>query len=207
MTNGVKTFAIIAVAAAYPFIGSYLICNGWGRLALVFFAALTLWRGLSVKEAQASFRSACLLGVALLLAGAYFGEAYTVRLIPAFVYCSLALLFGHTLWHPPSLCERLVRLQYPKFKPGIARYLRQVTWLWACFFAANTVISALMPLFAPSWVWTFYTGVVVYVLMALLVLGEYAYRPRRFPELAMPPLLETVKVMMRQWHRVFQNID
>jgi uncharacterized membrane protein len=120
---------------------------------------------------------------------------------------SLAFLFGHTLWHPPSLCERLVRLQYPEFKPGIAEYLRQVTWAWAIFFAANTVICALLPVFADDWAWTFYTGVVVYVLMAFLVVGEYFYRLRRFPDLEIPPLMETLRVMMRQGHRVFKDTD
>jgi uncharacterized membrane protein len=182
-----------------------LIRNGWGGFVLVLFAALTLWRGMRARRADIRF--GCILVAALLLAGAYFGEAYTVRLIPAFVHLSLAFLFGHTLWHPHSLCERLVRLQYPEFKPGIAEYLRQVTWAWAIFFAANTVICALLPVFADDWAWTFYTGVVVYVLMAFLVVGEYFYRLRRFPDLEIPPLMETLRVMMRQGHRVFKDTD
>ena len=150
MKSQIKTVAIVVAAAAYPFLGPYLIRNGWGGLVLVLFAALTLWRGL--KAAHADFRLGCILGAALLLVGAYFSEAYTVRLIPAFVYLSLAFLFGHTLWHPPSLCERLVRLQYPEFKPGMAEYLRQVTWVWAGFFAANVIICTLLPLLAQPWV-------------------------------------------------------
>lgn len=204
MKSQIKTVAIVVAAAAYPFLGPYLIRNGWGGLVLVLFAALTLWRGL--KAAHANFRLGCILGAALLLVGAYFSEAYTVRLIPAFVYLSLAFLFGHTLWHPPSLCERLVRLQYPEFKPGIAEYLRQVTWVWAGFFAANVIICTLLPLLAQPWVWTLYTGVVVYGLMAFLAIGEYFYRPRRFPDLAIPPLMETMKIMLRQGHGVFKDI-
>ncbi len=203
MTSRVKTFVIVLVAIAYPFLGSYLIRNGWGGWVLLIFAALTLSRGL--RTTQAGFRSACILGATLLSVGAYFSAAYAVRLIPAFVYLSLAILFGYTLWHPPSLCERLVRLQFPEFKPGITEYLCQVTWVWAGFFAANVLICALLPMFAQDWVWTLYTGVLVYVLMALLVLGEYIYRPRRFPELEMPPALETMKIMMQQGHRIFQD--
>jgi uncharacterized membrane protein len=205
VTKRIKTVAIVVVAAAYPFLGTYFIRNGWGDFVLVLFAALTLWRGLRARRADIRF--VCILGAALLLAGAYFGEASTVRLIPAFVYLSLAFLFGHTLWHPPSLCERLVRLQYPEFKPGIAEYLRQVTWVWAGFFAVNTVICALLPVFADDWVWTLYTGVVVYVLMAFLAVGEYFYRLRLFPDLEIPPLMETLRVMMRQGHRVFKDTD
>jgi uncharacterized membrane protein len=191
------------LAAAYPFLCAYLIGKGWSGAVLLLFAALTLWRGF--KAGSASARLACALGAALLLAGAYRDPAYAARAIPAFVYLSLAALFGHTLWRPPSLCERMVRLQYPDFKPGIAEYLRQVTGVWAAFFAANAVLCALLPLFAEDWLWTFYTGAGVYGLMAALVLGEYLYRPRRFPDLAMPPPLDTLKVLLRHGHRLFKD--
>lgn len=205
MAKRLKTLVIVVFAAAYPFLGAYLIRNGWGGPLLTLLAALTLWRGLCAK--QTVFRIAYLLGAALLLAGAYFAGAYAIRLIPAFVYLSLAALFGFTLWHPPSLCERLVRLQFAEFKQGIAEYLRQLTWVWTGFFAANVIICALLPIIAEDWVWTVYTGILVYVLMAVLVFAEYIYRPIRFPGLGIPPAMETMKIIMRQGHLVFKDID
>ncbi len=201
MAKWVKTAAIVVIVAGYPFIGTYLIRNGWGKIVLALFAATTLWRGLRAHEPV--FRNACIIAAAFLLAGAGIDEAYSVRLIPAFVYLSLAALFGHTLWSPPSLCERLVRLQYPEFKPGIAEYLRQLTWVWFGFFLANTLICALLPVVAAAWVWEWYTGLVVYVLMMVLAIGEYLYRPKRFPGLDIPAPSETIKVMIRQGHKVF----
>lgn len=172
---------------------------------LLLFAALNLWRAL--QASHPAFRRVHGLLALALLAGAYFAEAFAVRLVPAFVHLSLAALFAHTLLHPPSLCERLVRLQFPEFKPGIAEYLRQLTGIWTAFFALNVVVCSLLPVFADERIWELYTGVVVYLLMALLAIGEFLYRPRRFPGLGIPPLLETLKVMVRQGHQVFKGFD
>ena len=171
---------------------------------LLIFAGLSAWRGVKAKEP--AFRLGYSLLVVLLLVGAYWAEDYTARLIPSVVYVSLAALFGYTLQAPPSLCERLVRLQFPEFKPGIAEYLRQLTWVWTAFFVANAVICALLPVIAGERAWVLYTGVVVYVLMALLVTGEYLYRPRRFPDLEIPSPLATFKAIMAQAPRIFRDI-
>jgi uncharacterized membrane protein len=112
-------------------------------------------------------------------------------------------VFGYTLRHPPSLVERIVRLEFPEFKPGIAEYLRQITWLWTGFFAANVGICSALAMLADDRAWSIYTGLVVYLLMGTLAVGEYLYRPRRFPELEIPRPLASLKVMVRNGHRIF----
>lgn len=168
------------------------------------FAALTAFRA-----ARADAWSARLghgLAAALCLLGALFAEDIATRLIPALAYLSVALLFGHTLRHPPSLLERMVRLQFPQFKPGIAEYLRQLTWLWAGFFVASAAICAILAALPDSRAWTAFTGLVVYVLMGVLGIGEYFYRPRRFPGLDMPGPVESFKVLARDGHKVFREL-
>ncbi len=203
MGNLVKTVGIVFIIIAYPFLSSYLAAQGYANLELLVFAALTLWRGLHAK--MPALRVGSFLFAALLLAGAYFANAYFIWLVPSFAYLWLTVLFGHTLWMPPSLCERLVRLQYPDFIPGIAEYLREVTWAWTLFFAANTVICALLPTLAGPGAWALYTGLLVYGLMALLGVGEWFYRRRRFPDLDIPPLVETFTFMAKHGHKVFQG--
>ncbi len=175
-----------------------------GATVLALFAALTLWRALRADKPPARLGYGLL--AAFLLTGTVFAKAYAVRLIPVFVYVGLTSLFGYTLRHSPPLIERMVRLQFPEFKPGISEYLRQLTWVWTAFFAVNVVICTILAVGADERVWMFYTGVVVYLLMAALAIGEHFYRLRHFPGLEVPPLLDSIKVMARHGHKVFKEL-
>lgn len=204
MAGPAKAIGIAFLLVGYPFLSAYLARRGFASLELLLFAGLTCWRGL--QSTMRGYRLGSFVFTAILLLGAYFANAYFIWLIPSFVYLWLTVLFGHTLFSPPSLCERFVRLQFPEFKPGIADYLRQVTWVWTLFFAVNVVVCALLPALAGQTVWAVYTGLVVYLLMGLLGLGEFLYRPRRFPDMEIPPMLETFKIMARDGHKVFKGL-
>jgi len=204
VTVGVKSIALVAMVAAYPFLSAWLVGQGLGRVVLLLFAALMLRRLAPAGSLFLRVLYGC--ATVLLVLGAFVAEAVTSRLIPGLVYLSLTWLFGYTLAHPPTLLERMVRLQFPEFKPGIAEYLRQLTWLWTGFFAANVLICTWLAGYADERVWVLYTGVVVYVLMGLLVLGEMLYRPRRFPDLEMPKAMDSLKIMVRDGHKVFREL-
>ncbi len=203
MANVIKPIAITCLVIGYPFLSAYLAGLGFASFELLIFAALTLWRGFTSTK-----RLTRLLGfvlTAVLLAGTYFANTYFVWLVPSFAYLWLTALFGHTLWSPPSFCERLVRLQFPELVPGIAEYCRELTWVWTLFFAINVVICAALPAIAGQNVWALYTGLLVYGLMGLLGTGEWFYRHRRFPDLEIPPALETFKCIALNGHKVFKG--
>ncbi|WKJ92567.1 hypothetical protein QZJ86_10610 [Methylomonas montana] len=199
----IKPIVIACILVAYPFLSAYLAGLGFASFELLVFAALTLWRGITATMLVARLGSFLL--AAVLLAGAYFANAYFIWLVPSFAYLWLTVLFGHTLWSPPSFCERLVRLQFPDLVPGIAEYCRELTWVWTLFFAVNMVICALLPVIAGQTAWALYTGVLIYGLMALLGTGEWFYRHRRFPDLEIPPALETFKCIAMNGHKVFKG--
>jgi len=203
MGQVIKPILIACILIAYPFLSAYLAGLGFASFELMVFAVLTLWRGITATGTVARLGSFILALV--LLAGAYFANAYFIWLVPSFAYLWLAVLFGHTLWSPPSFCERLVRLQFPDLVPGIAEYCRELTWVWTLFFAVNIVICALLPAIAGQTAWALYTGVVVYGLMGLLGTGEWFYRHRRFPDLEIPPALETFKCIAMNGHKVFKG--
>ena len=204
MRDLLKAVGIAFVFIGYPFLTAYLARQGFATFELLVFAALTLWRG--VKAGTQALRLGSFLLAAVLLLGAYYANAYFIWLVPSFVYLWLTALFGQTLISPPSLCERLVRLQYPEFKPGIAEYLRELTWVWTLFFAVNVLVCALLPALAGQQAWAVYTGVLVYLLMGLLGIGEWFYRHRRFPDLEIPPARETFKFMAQNGHKVFKDL-
>jgi uncharacterized membrane protein len=198
-----KGLGIACFFVAYPFLSNYLVGQGFASLELLVFATLTFWRG--IRATMPLLRLGGLLLGAILLAAAFFANAYFIWLVPSISYLALTVLFGHTLWVQPSLCERLVRLMYPDFLPGVAEYLRDLTWVWTLFFAVNVVVCALLPLIAGQRVWAIYTGVIVYVLMALLGVGEWFYRHRRFPDMEIPPAIETFKYLVLHGHEAFKG--
>lgn len=205
LPRGVRAALFVALALAYPFVTAWLVrhggSSGW---VLGFFGGMSLWRGLRAAgtAARAGFLS---MGMGLALA-AWWAEDHAARLIPALAYLSLAWVFGRTLRHPPSLLERMVRLQFPEFKPGIAEYLRGWTWAWTGLFAANALICAVLAVWGEERLWMMYTGVWVYVEMGILGLAEFLYRPRRFPGLEIPPLRESFRVMATRGHEVFREL-
>jgi uncharacterized membrane protein len=203
MIKQLKIIAIVCVVIAYPFLSAWAIQAGWNRLILLLIMALSAGR--AFRAGKPAIRLFFGISTLFLAAGAMLSETVTIRLIPSVVYLSLAALFGYTLHHPPSLIERMVRLQFPEFKPGISDYLRQLTVLWVGFFAANVVICAILALFDEN-LWMAYTGFWIYLLMAVLVIGEYLYRPHRFPGLDIPPLWSSLKVMMRDGYKIFQDL-
>lgn len=205
MGKSIKATSVTLLFIAYPFLSAYLAAKGFAGLTLTAFAGLMLWRGM--RATQTAWRFGAFTLAALLLLGAYFANGYVLWLIPSLIYLGLTCLFGHTLFAPPSLCERLVRLLFPEFKPGISEYLQQVTWVWTLFFFANIFICALLPLLLGPEAWTLYTGVLVYVLMSMLVIGEWLYRHKRFPDLDIPPVLETVRFFVANGHKAFKGGD
>lgn len=204
MLKALKATLISCLFLSYPFLSAYLASHGYSGFILVLFAGLTLWRGIHFKKPL--WRLIALLLSSGLLAGVYFANVYLVWLIPALVYLWLTFLFGYTLRSPPSICERLVRLQFPEFKPGIAEYLQQVTWVWTVFFAVNVPLCALLPLIAGQEIWALYTGLWVYVLMSFLMIAEWLYRRRRFPDLEIPPMMETARCFALNGHKAFKDI-
>lgn len=205
MVKACKATFVTVLFLAYPFLSTYLTAHGFAGLTLFVFAGLMLWRG--IRATQTAWRLGAFALAMLLMAGTYLAKAYVIWLIPSLVYAGLTVLFGHTLFAPPSLCERLVRLLFPEFKPGISEYLHQVTWVWTLFFFTNVFVCALLPLWLGPEAWMLYTGIVVYVLMSLLVIGEWLYRHRRFPDLEIPPVMETIKFFVMNGHRVFKDKD
>jgi len=205
MAKAIKAAGVTILFLAYPFLSAYLAAKGFAGLTLAAFAGLMAWRG--VQATETAWRFGAFTLAVLLLLGAYFANTYVIWLIPSLIYLGLTVLFGHTLFSPPSLCERLVRLLFPEFKPGISEYLYQVTWVWTLFFFINIFICALLPLLAGPEIWTLYTGVLVYVLMSMLVIGEWLYRHRRFPDLDIPPMMETVKFFVANGHKAFKSSD
>ncbi|WP_019867176.1 COG4648 family protein [Methylovulum miyakonense] len=100
----------------------------------------------------------------------------TLRFYPAIANAAMLLLFSASLLSSQSLIERLARLQHPDLPPEGILYTRRVTWVWCGFFIVNGGIALATALWASIGLWSLYNGFIAYLLMGILLVGEYIIR-------------------------------
>jgi uncharacterized membrane protein len=103
-------------------------------------------------------------------------ELLTLRFYPAIANAAMLLLFSWSLWSPPSVIERLARLQHTDLPPEGVVYTRRVTQVWCGFFIVNGSIALATALFSSVEIWSLYNGLIAYLLMGILFIGEYLVR-------------------------------
>jgi uncharacterized membrane protein len=101
-----------------------------------------------------------------------------LKLYPVLVNAALLAGFGYSLTTPMSAVERMARLRGDDFPPVAQAYMRKVTQVWCGFFVFNGAVAFATALWASEAVWSLYTGVVSYLLMAVLFGAEYLVRLR-----------------------------
>ena len=67
-------------------------------------------------------------------------------------------------------------------EPPMQRFTRNVTAAWCVFFAAQLMVSALLLAFAPLPAWSFFVNLLNLHLLALMFLGQFAFRAIRHPD-------------------------
>jgi len=102
------------------------------------------------------------------------------KLYPLLVSGLLLFQFAWSLRYPPSIVEQFARMaQRGKELPAQAcAYCRKVTWVWVGFFCINMLLSALTALGNHWELWALYNGGISYVLIGLLMGGEWLVRRR-----------------------------
>ena len=99
-----------------------------------------------------------------------------LKLYPVIITSGFLALFSYSLFKPPSMIERLARLQEPELPQEGVIYTRKVTQIWCVFFVINILISLYTVFYTSTEIWTLYNGLVSYLLMGCLLLGELVYR-------------------------------
>lgn len=99
-----------------------------------------------------------------------------LRLYPVLVNLAMLSLFAHSLVNPPSVIERIARLQTPDLPAAGVAYTRKLTQLWCGFFIVNGAIATYTAVIASREAWVWYNGGVAYALMGVLLGGEWLYR-------------------------------
>ena len=203
MRKQFKTALIGLFFIAYPVVIYILISSG-----LPWFGAFIVVGGLLWKFRRQSDKILLLSGLVLGLAvSAYaFGPAFISKAAPFLIHSTLFYVFWSSLKTTP-LIARFARLDFPQFPPGIAEYCRKLTIVWCVFFALNIVINIVLALYDEHQVWALYNGLIVYILLGVLVAGEYMFRRIKFPELEFPGFRQSLENMVKNGHIVWGHKD
>ena len=208
MASPVSAALRIGIGTALFFGYPYLIYRGMGS-GLVWIAP-TLISFVFLYRARHSqnFESRLIhlaIGLGLILS-VFCLQSVSAKFLPVLAQLTGLWFFGRTLIQPPSLIERIVRLEYPEVPAGIVEYCTLWTWIWTLFFAFNAIFCSALALWAEDRIWAWYTGVIIIVLTVLLFVIEYLYRCRRFPDLEIPDPETSLKSIWVNGRKIWSDV-
>ena len=174
--SGLFRAAFVVVLSLYPLI-VYLGLQrlGAGFFAIVLLALLLLRFGL-IRPEERRFMLPLLAGLAAYAAlTAATGSRTLLLAYPVLVNLSLCGLFAASLRSGEPLLLRVARARDMEITEPAVPYLRRLTAIWAAFFALNAAI-AFVTVHLSIGVWAVYNGLVSYLLVGLLIVGEVVFR-------------------------------
>ncbi len=175
-----KIIALLAVLC-YPFAIYFGMDHFSIRYLLLAIACAFLLRFFVLKKQSSPFLQSLsvfivIIGLVVCAIGIVFNNIMMVKLYPVFINIILFVFFFHSLFHPPSVIERIARITNPELSIEAIRYTRKTTLVWCGFFIANGIISLWTVFFSSAKVWMLYNGFIAYFLMGLLFSVEYLVR-------------------------------
>ncbi len=175
MLNGL----IWGITLSYPFLVWFSQDYLQPRYLALIMAGLFLLRTLIHKPKQSMGKLWILLYptcALFLLVSAFVNQSSWLLAYPVFVSMVFFTVFAYSLSYPPTVVERLARLEDPDLPPKGVDYTRKVTQVWSGFFLLNAAISLFTIWYGDPWLWSLYNGGLFYLLMGLLMAAEMFVR-------------------------------
>ncbi|MBJ7222267.1 MULTISPECIES: hypothetical protein [unclassified Brenneria] len=167
---------------AWPFLVWFSVVHPEHRWLPAALALMFFLRFATVRGDKNLFKGTGLLlataGAALCLASLLLSDGQWLLWYPVAVNAVMLLLFGSSLYRGMPLVERLARLREPELPPRAVAYTRRVTQIWCLFFVFNGGVAVLTCLAGNVHWWTLWNGMIGYLLMGLLMGGEWIVRQR-----------------------------
>lgn len=158
----------------YPFFVAYSLSQGqfiWVSCLLIVLGVLRLLgKSKHLMWPLAGFSVLC-GGLSLLLKS----QAW-LMLYPVFMSLGALFIFAMTLIKPPSMIERFARITQADLPESGVIWTRKVTLLWCGFFSINACIALFTVFYTDLQLWMLYNGLISYLLMGMLLLGEFIFR-------------------------------
>lgn len=117
-----------------------------------------------------------LIGLLLAATSTLLNKTHLLLYYPVVVNVLLLLLFMASLRSSASVVERLARLRHSELPPAAITYTRRVTQIWCVFFLFNGGMALYTCLKDNMALWAFYNGGLSYMLIGILMGGEWIVR-------------------------------
>ena len=127
---------------------------------------------------RAVMQTVALAGIALCAASALLKSHQLLLFYPLAVNLVMLGVFAGSLWTSQPLVERLARLRDPDLPAAAIGYTRRVTQVWCLFFIVNGTVALVTAVQGDMQRWTAWNGMIAYLLMGLLMGGEWLVRRR-----------------------------
>ncbi len=168
------------IVLAYPFVIYFgLLYFKFWQVALVVMVVAIL--RLSVINVQPSkhFKMGFIGAVLLLLFAVLamiFEQQVWFKIYPIAISVTLFYVFASSLWTDKSMIQRFAEIRETNIGPEKQLYMQKLTSVWCGFFVLNAMFSTYTLLFSSDKQWMLYNGLISYLLMGALGLGELLYR-------------------------------
>ncbi|MBK8187968.1 MAG: hypothetical protein IPK77_12400 [Cellvibrio sp.] len=184
--------------ASYPLIAHLSILLGKPELHLISFCALlvgVLWQGLIKPNVKvwAWFVVICL---SFFLLSRWRLDLYLLYVPPVLIPLVLLLYFGKTLLpNETPLITAIADAARGPLTPAMASYTRRLTQLWCGIFILLIVEALVLISFFNLTAWSWATNCINYLLMAIIFVGEFEFRKKKFPDHDHPTFLDYIKII------------
>lgn len=148
--------------------------QGWFIGLAVLMMLLWLSRALLTPEPSQKYLAFAVCG--FFLVSLWIQQEQLMYWYPVLINALFFSVFFSSLYSKRSFIERLARLKHADLPPQGVTYTRTITKIWCVFFLINGSIATILALYASHQWWAIYTGILAYLLMAILFAGELIYR-------------------------------
>jgi uncharacterized membrane protein len=179
---------ILPACVAYQVLAHAMIVDGYGgaaRLALAFIPLLALGYWVARRARKKLLWTLAISAAAVATYAIERRGGVGLPAMNALTHTAINLfmlwIFGRTLVHGREpLITGFARRIHRTLAPHIEAYTRRVTLMWCIFFAGQILVSAALLAFASLDTWSVFVNMLSLPLVALMFVGEYAYRVIRY---------------------------
>lgn len=179
LESGLKLVAALLMLT-WPFVVWFGLTHNSLHWLLPLMALMLLVRLRQARQAIAPLRAVtcgvAVVGITLCAASWLLKTHQLLLYYPVAVNLIMLSVFGGSLWTAMPLVERLARLREPQLPDAAVRYTRRVTQIWCGFFILNGGIALFTALQGDMRLWTAWNGMIAYLLMGMLMAGEWLVR-------------------------------
>lgn len=118
---------------------------------------------------------------------------------PVLIPLMLMVFFGRTLrpGSVPLITRIAAQMRGDDMPAAVRRYTRKVTWMWTIVFALMALEATLLAALVSHETWSLVTNAVNWILLAVLMSGEYLYHSRVYPNRVHNNFLDFLRDMAR----------